>query len=170
LNAEVPMKNSNDHDHSLRQHLKYLLSDGGAHAKFSDVVLNFPANLRGRKPAGFPHSAWMLLEHMRIAQWDILEFSRNPKYASPEWPGGYWPRTEPPPSATAWSASIKAFNKDLKEMQALVANPKTDLFARIPWGDGQTILREALLVADHNAYHLGQLVVLRRLLGAWPEE
>jgi len=164
------MKSNNDDDHSLRQHLKYLLSDGGAHAKFSDVVSSFPANLRGQKPAGFPHSAWMLLEHMRIAQWDILEFSRNPKYASLEWPDGYWPRTETPPSTAAWSASIKAFSKDLKKMEALVANPRTDLFARIPWGDGQTILREALLVADHNAYHLGQLVDVRRLLGAWPEE
>ena len=112
----------------------------------------------------------MLLEHMHIAQRDILEFSRNPKYASLEWPGGYWPRTENPPSEAAWSASIKALNKDLQEMRALVANPRTDLFARIPWGDGQTILREALLVADHNAYHLGQLVDVRRLLGAWPEE
>ena len=164
------MKSSNDHDHSLRQHLKYLLSDGGAHAKFSDVVSSFPANLRRQKPAGFPHSAWMLLEHMRIAQRDILEFSRNPKYASLEWPGGYWPRTETPPNAATWSASIKAFNKDLNEMQALVTNPKTDLFARIPWGDGQTILREALLIADHNAYHLGQLVDVRRLVGAWPED
>jgi DinB superfamily len=170
LNPEVQMKSNKDHDHSLRQHLKYLLSDGGAHAKFSDVVSSFPANLRGQKPAGFPHSAWMLLEHMRIAQWDILEFSRNPKYASLEWPDGYWPRTETPPSTAAWSASIKAFSKDLKKMEALVANPRTDLFARIPWGDGQTILREALLVADHNAYHLGQLVDVRRLLGAWPEE
>jgi len=164
------MKSSKDHDHSLRQHLKYLLSDGGAHAKFSDVVSTFPANLRGQKPAVFPHSAWMLLEHMRIAQRDILEFSRNPKYASPEWPGGYWPRTETPPNAATWSASIKAFNKDLNEMQALVTNPKTDLFARIPCGDGQTILREALLIADHNAYHLGQLVDVRRLVGAWPED
>jgi hypothetical protein len=111
----------------------------------------------------------MLLEHMRIAQWDILEFSRNPKHVSPQWPAGHWPRTEAPPSAAAWDKSIAAFRKDLKAMESLVANPKTDLFARIPWGDGQTILREALLVADHNAYHLGQLVDVRRLLGAWPE-
>jgi len=106
---------------------------------------------------------------MRIAQWDILEFSRNSKHVSPEWPVGHWPRTEAPPSASAWNESIATFRKDLKAMQSLVANPKTDLFARIPWGDGQTILREALLVADHNAYHLGQLVDVRRLLGAWPE-
>ena len=105
---------------------------------------------------------------MRIAQWDILGFSRNPKHVSPDWPSGHWPRSAVPTSAIAWNQSIANFRKDLKAMESLVANPKTDLFARIPWGDGQTILREALLVADHNAYHLGQLVDLRRLLGAWP--
>ncbi len=130
----------------------------------------FPAKLRGQKPAGLPHSPWMLLEHMRIAQRDILEFSRNRKHVSPDWPKGYWPRSEAPPSVAAWNASIKKFRQDLKAMQDLVANPKTDLHARIPWGDGQTILREALLVADHNAYHLAQLVDVRRLLGAWPEK
>ena len=155
---------------SLRQHLVYLLQGGGAHATFDEVIAGIPAKLRGRKPADLPHSLWMLLEHMRIAQWDILEFSRNPKHVSPKWPEGYWPRTEAPPSAAAWSASIKKFRQDLKAMQNLVKNPKTDLFARIPWGDGQTILREALLVADHNAYHLGQILAARRLLGAWPEK
>jgi len=112
----------------------------------------------------------MLLEHMRLAQWDILEFSRNKKHVSPDWPAGYWPSSDAPLSNAAWKASIQNFRKDLKAMQALVANPKTDLFARIPWGDGQTILREALLVADHNAYHLGQLLDARRLLGAWPSD
>jgi hypothetical protein len=111
----------------------------------------------------------MLLEHMRITQWDILEFSRNPKYVSREWPQSYWPRTEAPPNAAVWNKSIADFRKDLKAMQSLVANPKTNLFARIPWGDGQTILREALLMADHNAYHLAQLVDVRRLLGVWSE-
>jgi hypothetical protein len=152
----------------LRQHLIDLLKGGSAHVKFDDVVTEIPAKLRGQKPAGMPHSPWMLLEHMRIGQWDILEFSRNSKHVSPDWPSGFWPRTEAPPGSAAWSASIKNFRKDLKAMQDLVANPKTDLFARIPWGDGQTILREALLVADHNAYHLGQLVDVLRLLGAWP--
>jgi len=154
-------------DKALRQHLLYLLKDGGAHAKFEDVVGDFPANLRGKKPANYPHTAWMLLEHMRIAQWDILEFSRNPQHASPKWPEGYWPKTEAPPSAAAWTKSVAGFQKDLKAMEALVSNPKTDLYAPLSWGDGQTVLREALLVADHNAYHLGQLVTLRRLLGAW---
>ncbi len=156
-----------DNDESLRQHVLYLLSGGGAHAKFADVVKGLPPKLRGARPAKSPHTPWMLLEHLRIAQWDILEFSRNARHVSPQWPAGYWPKTEAPPNPTAWSKSVAQFRRDLKAMQKLVADPNTDLFARIPWGDGQTILREALLVADHNAYHLGQLVDLRRVLGAW---
>jgi len=156
-----------DHDKSLREHLLYLLEGGGAHAKFEEVVTDLPASLQGKKVADLPYTAWTLLEHIRIAQWDILDFSRNPKYKAMEWPKAYWPATEAPPKADAWSKSIKAFKKDLKEMQSLVADPKIDLYKKIPWGDGQTILREALLIADHNAYHLGQMVTLRRLLGAW---
>ena len=155
---------------SLRQHILYLLQGGGAHAKFDDVIAGIPPKLRGQKPARLPHSLWMLLEHMRIAQWDILEFSRNAKHVSPAWPDGCWPANPAPPRAAAWAASIKNFRQNLKAMENLVSNPKTDLFTRIPWGDGQTILREALLVADHNAYHLGQMLDARRLLGAWPEK
>ncbi len=154
-------------DKLLREHVVYLLNGGGAHARFDDAVKDMPEELRGVKPDGLPHSAWMLLEHLRLAQWDILEFSRNSKHKSPEWPKGYWPKTEAAPSAEAWNKSIQQFRKDLKALQDLVANPKADLYARIPWGDGQTILREALLVADHNAYHLGQFVDLRRLLNTW---
>ena len=156
-------------DKVLREHVIELLDGRGAHTGFDDVVKNMPEKLRGVKPDGLPHSAWMLLEHLRLAQWDILEFSRNRKYKSPKWPEGYWPETETPPSKAAWDKSLQQFRKDLKVMQQLVANPKTDLYARIPWGDGQTILREALLAADHNAYHLAQLVDVRRLLGAWKE-
>jgi hypothetical protein len=156
-----------DNEKNLRQQLIDLLRGGNAHAKFDDVIADFPAELRGQKAANLPHSAWMLLEHMRIAQWDILEFSRNRKHKSPDWPKGYWPATDDPPSTAQWNASIKQFRADLKEMEELVKNSKTDLFAKIPWGDGQTILREALLVADHNAYHLAQIVDVRRLLGAW---
>jgi len=156
-------------DPSLRQHLLSLLKDGGAHAKFDDVIKGFPAKLRGEKVRGVPHTAWMLLEHMRIAQWDILEFSRNPKHKSPKWPEGYWPKTDGPASGGAWTESVTSFRKDLQEMEALITDPKTDLYAPLPWGDGQTVLREALLIADHNAYHLGQLVTLRRLLGAWED-
>ena len=157
-------------DRMLRDHLLYLLEGGGAHAKFDDVVAGVPTKLRGEKPADLPHSLWMLLEHLRLAQWDILEFSRNAKHVSPAWPEGYWPKTEAPPSAAAWETSIKKFRADLKGMVNLVKNPRTDLFAKIPWGDGQTILREALLAADHNAYHLGQMLYVRRLLGAWKED
>jgi hypothetical protein len=157
-------------DKVLREHVLYLLEGGGAHARFDEVIADIPPKLRGRKPAGLPHSLWMILEHMRIAQWDILGFSRNPKHVSPKWPEGHWPTTEAPPNPAAWTASIKKLRQDLKAMQDMVKNSKTDLFARIPWGDGQTILREALLVADHNAYHLGQMLDVRRLLGAWPEK
>ncbi|HYM08974.1 MAG TPA: DinB family protein [Terriglobales bacterium] len=159
-----------DHDSSLRRHLLELLMGGSAHARFEEVLAGLPTDLRGRKPAGLPHSPWMLLEHMRIAQHDILEFSRNRRHVSPDWPKGYWPDRATPPNSAAWNTSIRKFRLDLKAMQGLVANPKTDLHARIPWGDGQTILREALLVADHNAYHLGQLVDIRRLLEAWPRK
>jgi DinB superfamily len=159
-----------DHDSSLRQQLLELLKGGSAHARLEEVIIGIPAKFHGQKPPGLPHSPWMLLEHMRIAQRDILEFSRNRKHVSPEWPKGYWPRREAPPSLASWNTSIRKFRKDLKSMQDIVANPKTDLYASIPWGDGQTILREALLLADHNAYHIAQLVDVRRLLGAWPEK
>jgi hypothetical protein len=158
-----------DKDKALREHVLYLLDGGGAHAKFDEVVADIPPKLLGQKPAGLPHSLWRLLEHLRIAQRDILEFSRNSKHASPKWPEGYWPKTEAPPSPAAWNAGVKQFHQDLKAMQDLVKDPKTDLFAKVPWGDGQTVLREALLLADHNAYHLGQMLDVRRLLGAWPE-
>jgi len=155
------------HDRSLREHLLYLLGGGGAHTDFDTAVADLPAQLRGVRPPGIPYSPWELLEHMRIAQWDILEFSRNPKHVSPKWPKGYWPKSAAPRSDAAWDKSVNAFREDLAAMRALVEDPKTDLYARIAHGEDQTILREALLVADHNAYHLGQLVLVRRLLGAW---
>ena len=154
-------------DQALREHLVYVLNGGGAHATFDEVVKDFPAKLQGTRADGIPYSAWMLLEHMRLAQWDILDFSRNPKYKPMEWPKEYWPESEAPPSTEAWNQSIEQFHNDLEEMQKLLSDANTDLYARIPWGDGQTILREAILVADHNAYHLGQLAMLKKLLGAW---
>jgi uncharacterized damage-inducible protein DinB len=156
-----------DKDRALREHLLYLLQGGGAHLNFETAIAGLPPELRGAKPAGLPHTAWRLLEHMRICQLDILEFSRNPKHVSPKFPDGYWPKDDAPADAAAWDAAVAAFQADLKAMEDLVANPATYLFAPIPHGDGQTILREALLVADHNAYHLGQLVTVRRLIGAW---
>ena len=157
-----------DSNIELRKHLVDLLRAGGAHISFEKAVSRFPADLRGKKPRGAQHSAWSLLEHMRIAQWDILQFSVDAAHVSPDFPGGYWPKSRTPPSTRAWNESIKAFHKDLEAMIALVENPSTDLFARIPHGTSQTVLREALLIADHNAYHLGQFVLLRRILGAWP--
>ena len=158
-----------DEQASLRRHLLELLRGGSAHIDFDTAIAGIPPKLRGARPPGIPHTPWRLLEHLRIAQWDILEFSRNPRHVSPDFPGGYWPKGDAPSDAGAWAQSVKSFRRDLKEMEALVGSPSTDLFARIPHGDGQTLLREALLVADHNAYHLGELVVVRRLLGAWPE-
>ncbi len=156
-----------DHDATLRQHLLELLHGGHAHADFDTAVRGLAPTLRGKRPKGAEHSPWEILEHLRIAQGDILEFSRDSSHQSPDWPSGYWPATAAPPDAKAWDKSVRAFRRDLKTMSDLVASPATDLFARIPHGSGQTILREALLTADHNSYHLGELVLVRRLLGAW---
>jgi hypothetical protein len=152
---------------SLRKEVDRLLSGKGAHADFAAAVEGLPPKLRGAKPQGAPHSAWELLEHLRIAQWDMLEFSRDPKHVSPGWPDGYWPKSAEPDSATAWKHSVKSFQRDLKAMRDLVSDPKSDLFTPLPHGKGQTLLREALQMADHNAYHVGELVFLRRVLGAW---
>jgi hypothetical protein len=154
-------------DAQLRKQLVALLTSGEAHADFEKAIQGLPVELRGKTPEGAEHSPWELLEHLRITQWDILDLSRNPAYESRKWPEGYWSETPAPPSASAWEQSIKAYRKDLKELCALIEDQSTDLFAKIPHGDGQTILREALLTADHTAYHVGQLILVRRLLGAW---
>lgn len=154
----------------LREHLVELLRGGHAHVNFERAIAGLPAELRGAKPPGLPHTPWRLVEHMRIAQWDILRFSVDPDHVSPEFPDGYWPEGDGPPDREAWDRTVVAFRADLQAMMDLLADPQTDLFAPLPHGQGQTILREALLVADHNAYHLGQLVTVRRLLGAWEDE
>lgn len=148
----------------LRQHLVNLLTKAEAHMDVQGALDEFPVELRGRKPKGAPHTPWQLLEHMRIAQWDILELSLNAKHVSPKWPEGYWPQTEAPPDEKAWTKSVKQFLADLDRVCQMVSDAKLDLFAKIPHGEGQTYLREALLVADHNAYHVGQLVMVRRIL------
>src|ERR1035438_9709378 len=163
--AKRTLQPSTSPDKSVREHLLYLLKGGGAHADFDAAMGDWPVQLAGAKVANFPHTAWMLLEHMRLAQWDILEFSRDSKHVSPPWPEGFWPESEAPPNGKAWKSAMTEFKKDLRAVQQLVANPKTNLYAKLPWGDGQTILREALLVADHNAYHLGQLIMLRKCMG-----
>jgi hypothetical protein len=154
-------------DSILREHLQQLLKSDSAHQSFEAAVKDVSVNVRGKRPQGGAHSPWEILEHMRIAQGDILEFIRNAKHVSPEFPAGYWPGTPAPPSEKAWDKSVDAFRSDLQAILELVADDSTDLLAPIPHGDGKTILREVLLVADHNAYHLGELVLLRRVLGAW---
>lgn len=147
----------------LREQLRQLLDGGHAHLAWKEVLAQFPPELQGTKPHGSPHTPWQLLEHMRIALWDILEFSRDAKHVSPQFPEGYWLPADTPPSPDAWGKSAKAFGRHLEDLKKLVSDSKADLFERIPHGDGQTILREALIAADHNAYHLGQLVLLRRM-------
>jgi hypothetical protein len=157
-------------DQALREHLLELLGGGHAHLDFEKATAAMPVKLCGTKPPGLPFTPWRLVEHMRIAQWDILQFTIDPHHVSPDFPDDYWPEGDGPPDAGSWDRSIAAFRADLKTMMDLVGDPKTDLFTPLPHGQSQTILREALLVADHNAYHLGQLVTVRRLLGAWHDE
>jgi hypothetical protein len=156
-------------DDALRQHVVTLLDWHDAHVGFDTAVADLPAPARGRTPAGAPSSPWQLLEHIRIAQHDILDFCMNPKYVPMEWPDDYWPAEAAPPREDAWDESIAACLRDREALQAIVRDPKIDLFATIPHGSGQTFLREMLLVADHTAYHLGQLVAVRKLLGVWAE-
>jgi uncharacterized damage-inducible protein DinB len=152
----------------LRDHLSPLLDWTDAHATFDAAVRDFPSHLRGRKPEGLPHSPWELLEHIRLAQRDILDFCVAPKYEEHAWPDDYWPREAAPPSAAAWEESVRSCLADREELKKLARDASIDLFAAVPNGTGQTYLRELLLVADHNAYHVGQLVLARRALGAWP--
>lgn len=154
----------NGNDKALRDQLLALLDGGNAHLNFEDFVKDFPVAKCGQRIEGLPYTAWQVLEHMRIAQWDILEFSRDANHVSPKWPKGYWPNVDEPGSKNLWNETVEKFRHDLKEMQDLVTNPATDLFAKIPHGTGQTILREVMLLADHNSNHLGALIVLSRLL------
>ncbi len=151
-------------DQILRDHLIEVLKGGSAHAPVEELVIGFPKELRVSSAPGFSNTPWRLLEHLRLAQWDILEFSRDANHISPDFPTGYWPDSDTPPDEKAWDASARAWQTDLSEMINLVRDPGTDLFAPIPHGTGQTILREALLIADHNAYHLGQLMTMRKVL------
>ena len=162
--AKKTMSITRETDKSLRDHLLSLLRGGNAHIKFEDFVADFPAQLCGKKVESLPYTAWQVLEHMRIAQWDILEFCRDARHISPKWPEGYWPKPNEVGNATLWNETVGKFRAALKQMEELISNSSTDLFAKITHGDGQTILREALLVADHNSYHLGVLVAIGRML------
>jgi hypothetical protein len=158
-----------DSHEPLRKQLLTLLQGGEAHTTFEDAVKDFPANLRGAVPPNLPYSAWQLLEHMRIAQRDILNFSAPPTggYHPLKWPDAYWPESPEPLSVQAWDHSVAAIRKDREHFEALIQKPEADLFKPFRWGNGQNLLREALLIADHNAYHIGELVLLRRLLDVW---
>ena len=155
------------HDEPLREMLGRSLAWEDAHAGFESTLKDFPEKMRGARPDGIPYSAWQLLEHLRIAQHDIYDFCVNPDYTEMEWPRDYWPEQPEPPSAAAWDESVRRFVSDRAAVQKLAADTSIDLFAKIPHGSGQTYIRELLLVVDHNAYHVGQLVLLRRLLGNW---
>ncbi|MGI8959891.1 MAG: DinB family protein [Bryobacteraceae bacterium] len=155
---------NNDESVALRQMLVDALRGHQSHLDFDSALKDFPPEARGAKVAGAPHTAWQLLEHMRIAQRDILDFSRDSKHKSPKWPEGYWPSTEAPPDEKAWDATVSVFRKDAREFNKLVQDPAQDLFKPFDYGDGQTLLRETLLTATHNSYHLGQLVFLKKML------
>jgi hypothetical protein len=154
-------------DQDLREQLIALLEGGHAHARFEDAVKDFPKEKAGVRPNGLPHSAWELLEHIRLALEDILRFSQSAEWTSPKWPEGYWPASPQPAKPGQWDESVAGVRRDLAEFIALVRDPKQDLHRKLPWGDGQSLLREALLVADHNSYHLGQLVLVRKALDIW---
>ena len=153
-------------DAALREQLVALLKGGQAHATLSDAVAHFPANRISERPAGTPYSAWQLVEHIRITLHDILEFATNSEYVELDWPSGYWPKNAGPGKNESWDATVKAIHADMKSFEALVHSQDSNLYATIPWGkSGETLLREVLLAADHTSYHLGELVLLRRVLG-----
>jgi hypothetical protein len=163
-----PQKKANlNPDASLRKRLVELLKGGEAHVKLLDAVANFPPEKRGIAPNGLQHTGWQLLHHIRIALWDMVQFSRDATHISPEFPSGYWPKTSAPPDNAAWDKSVRSIQKDMQVMIKLISDPRTDLHAPFPWGDGQSLLRESLLIADHNAYHTAQIVDVRRALGIW---
>lgn len=157
-------------DRALREQLHELIFSGNAHADIDTVLADFPIEQTGKKPAGTPYTAWQLLEHLRLTVHDLLEFSTNSEYLAPKWPEDYWPATEAPQNQGEWETSVKAFKADCKAIAKLATDPASNLYAQIPWGQGQTLLREILLAADHNSYHLGQMVLLRKQLGAWPNQ
>lgn len=155
-------------DKALRDHVLALLDGREAHMTFDDAVANFPAALMNVKPPNVPYTCWHLIEHIRIAQWDILEYTRDPKHISPPWPEGHWAHPDAQTDQAGWDETIRRFHADLQAMKAIVADPNTDLLAPIPHGyGGHTVLREALLIADHNAYHIGELGILRQVTNAW---
>jgi hypothetical protein len=155
---------------ALREQLLHLLRGGNAHMTFDEAVADFPMEAINRRPPNVPYTPWHLLEHLRLAQWDILDFIRNPRYQEMKWPDDYWPTPDAEADAAAWERTLAAFRADLNAVEAIASDPQTDLTATIPHGDGQTVLRELLLVADHNAYHIGEFAILRQVMGTWKKQ
>lgn len=157
-------------DAALRQHILALLKGGQAHMTFDDAIADFPPQFMNAHPPNVTYTPWHLLEHLRITQFDILEYVRNPDYVSPEWPKGYWPSPDAQADLAAWDKTVQSFRADLQAMCDWVADPKNDMLTPLPHGyNGHTLFREAVLIADHNAYHIGELGILRQVIGAWPK-
>jgi len=157
-------------DSVLREQLLALLRGGNAHMTFDQAVADFPPNQINSCPPNVPYTPWHLLEHMRIAQWDILEFIRTPNHVSPPWPTAYWPAPDERADPTQWDKTLRDFRADLRALEELIQHPYTDLFSDLPHAKGYNILREILLVADHNAHHLGEFAILRQIMGTWPKK
>ena len=162
----IVMNNTTNSKELIKQ-LRDLVLKGNAHATTDNAVENVPLEIRGMVPDGLPYSIWQIMEHIRITQWDILDFSRNPDYKEIEWPAEYWPKEKEPKDDAAWNGSIKQIKKDRQDFVALLEQDDVDLYTPFPWGSGQNLLREALLIGDHNSYHTGEIIVIRRLLGNW---
>ena len=158
-----------DSDQILREQLIQLLRSRNAHMPLESAVADFPMEAINKRPPNVPYTPWHLLEHIRITQWDILEFIRNPKHVSPAWPKGYWPEQDADAEPSDWNKTLHSYGADLDALEEMVRDPKTDLFTPIPHGDGQNILREILTVADHSAYHTGEFAILRQVMGTWPK-
>ncbi len=159
--------NPSDADHAIREQLVGLLKGGNAHMTFDEMIADFPAGSMNTVFPNGSYTPWHLLEHLRLVQWDILDFMRNPAYREGEWPKDVWPAQDARASEADWQQTIASFQRDMQAIRELSMDPQTDLHARIPWGDGQTILREILLVADHNAYHIGEFAIMRQVMGTW---
>ncbi len=170
IRVRVRKEHTMETDTALREQLLHLLCGGNAHLSFDEAVAEFPPEAINQRPPNVPYTPWHLLEHLRLAQWDILDFIRNPDYQAMKWPDDYWPAPDAKADTAAWQQTIAAFHADLKAVEDLVHDPQTDLAATIPHGDGQTILREILLVADHNAYHIGEFAILRQVMGTWNKQ
>jgi uncharacterized damage-inducible protein DinB len=157
-----------DAERALRDQLTRLLDGGMAHMTFDQAIADFPLDRINERPPNVPYTPWHILEHLRITQWDILDFMRNPDYKEIAWPDDYWPAPDAVTDDAGWARTIAAFHADLAAIRAITTDPQTDLYTPYPWGEGQNTLREILLVADHNSHHIGEFAILRQVMSTWP--